>query len=224
VLLSCPFATFYYRPENARLFNTALNQDLTPADYFLIKFLNDTFLQPAAWLVSRKVTDLAGPWWELRSPDDDGEYFCRVVAASEGVKFVREARCYYRIGNGGSVSWGWHRPQGLEAFFQSTARCIEHYRKLEDSERSRAACIAFLQHRLMYFYPDSPHLVEKISALAEQLGGTISPPALSWKYWWIKAAFGWPLAKRCRFALPEFKNFLKRDWDHLMYSMTRLGS
>jgi len=28
--------------------------------------------------------------------DDDGEYFCRVLLASEGVRFVPDARVYYR--------------------------------------------------------------------------------------------------------------------------------
>jgi glycosyltransferase involved in cell wall biosynthesis len=219
ILLSCPFATFYYRLEKARLFDSGLYQDLAPADYFLIKFARDTFLQTAAWLVSRKLTDLAGLWWELRSPDDDGEYFCRVVAAAEGIQFVPQTRCYWRVGNKGSVSWGWTQSQaGLEALFQSTARSIQHFRTLEDSERSRAACISFLQNRLIYFYPN-PYILEKINALAEDLGGTLGSPTLSWKYSWINAAFGWQLAKRCRLAVPAFKNSLIRDWDYLMYNI-----
>ena len=190
------------------LFQSRLCRDLTPSDYFLIKFSDDTYLQPSSWLVSRRLSDLAGPWWELRSPDDDGEYFCRVVAASEGIHFVPEARCYWRVGEKGAFSGAWRRSRAhLDALFKTILRCIEHYRKLEDSERSRAACVAFLQNRLIYFYPDSPHIVKQMSALAEELGGAIGPPTLTWKYRYIEAAFGWPAAKRCRFALPRSQKF-----------------
>lgn len=117
-LLSGPFATFYHHPRKARLFRSRLYQDLTPEDYFFIKFSDDTFLQPSSWLVSRTLSDLAGPWWELRSPDDDGEYFCRVVAASKGIHFVPEAICYWRIGNRGSFSGSWKRSDAsLQALF-----------------------------------------------------------------------------------------------------------
>jgi hypothetical protein len=225
ILFSCPFETFYYRWTKARLFESRLYGNLTPTDYFSIKFSDDAFFQPACWLVSRRISELAGPWWELRSPDDDGEYFCRTVVASQEIQFVPEARCYWRVGNGRSISGAWRRSQassqalqsGLRAMFQYITRCIEHFRGLEDSARSRAACIAFLQNRLIYFYLDSPEIVEEMNALAEELGGTLSPPPLSWKYRYIRAAFGWPAAKRCMFALPDIKHQFERGWDKLMF-------
>jgi GT2 family glycosyltransferase len=225
VLFSSPFATFYHRWEKARLVRSRLYRDLTPADYFLIKFSDDTFFQPACFLVSRKLSELAGPWLEVRSSDDDGEYFCRIAAASHGILFVPEARCYWRVGNRGSLSGSWRRPHGrqqasdasLQVLFQAIVQCIECYRKLEDSERSRAACVKFLQHRLIYFYPESPHLVRQISALAEELGGVISPPTLNWKYRYIKTAFGWSVAKRSMLTFSDLKRSVNRRWDHLMY-------
>ena len=222
-LFSCPFETFYYRRSKARMFESRLYRDLTPADYFFIKFTDDTFFQPSAWLVSRRLTELAGPWWELRSKDDDGEYFCRVVAASQGIYFVPESRCYWRIGNMGSISNSWRRsPAGVQALLNSITRCIEHYQKVEDNERSRAACVAFLQNRLIYFYPDSPHIVQEIRLLAEELGGAISLPALRWKYRYIKAAFGWSAAKRCMLAGGDVKLSVERRWDKLMYDFEQV--
>lgn len=218
VLFSCPFATFYDSPGRARVVRSRLYRDLTPADYFLIKFSDDAFFQPSSWLVSRELSELAGSWWELRSPDDDGEYFCRVVAASKGIRFVPESVCYYRIGNKGTLSGEWRRSDAsLKALFLSITRCVEHYLELEDSEKSRAACVAFLQNRLIYFYPDNPHIVRQISALAEELGGAIRPPTLKWQYQYIKAAFGWPAAKRSMFALREIKDSVNRRWEKVMY-------
>jgi hypothetical protein len=35
---------------------------------------------------------------------------------------------------------------------------------------------------------------------------------------WIKAAFGWAAAKRCRLALAELKHSVERSWDQRNYS------
>jgi len=50
------------------------------------------YMQTATWLVSRELTEAAGPWDTRLLGDDDGEYFCRVLLASNGVRFVPEAK------------------------------------------------------------------------------------------------------------------------------------
>jgi glycosyltransferase involved in cell wall biosynthesis len=49
-----------------------------------------------AWLSPRNIIEKAGPWNETLSIDDDGEFFCRVVLASEGIKFSSTGLSYYR--------------------------------------------------------------------------------------------------------------------------------
>ncbi|MBC7400086.1 MAG: glycosyltransferase family 2 protein [Mucilaginibacter sp.] len=53
-------------------------------------------IQPNAWLTPRQLIDKAGPWNETLSVDDDGEFFCRIVLASQGVKFSKNGLNYYR--------------------------------------------------------------------------------------------------------------------------------
>jgi glycosyltransferase involved in cell wall biosynthesis len=53
-------------------------------------------IQPNAWLTPKKLIDKAGPWNEFRCPDDDGEFFCRVILAGQGVKFSSNGINYYR--------------------------------------------------------------------------------------------------------------------------------
>ena len=53
-------------------------------------------IQPNAWLTPRAIIEKAGPWNEFRCPDDDGEFFCRVILASESVKFSDRGINYYR--------------------------------------------------------------------------------------------------------------------------------
>jgi glycosyltransferase involved in cell wall biosynthesis len=107
VLLTSAFGKFLFRHRKAKFEPNALWQDLAPQDWILTKFMKHVWMNPTSWLVSRKLTDMAGPWDERLSGsgDDDGEYICRIVSVSEKVKFVREAKCYYRRGGPGSLSW-----------------------------------------------------------------------------------------------------------------------
>ena len=84
VLLSGPFGTFYYRTGKAVFTKSSLWRDLTPLDYLLTRFSENACFQTDAWLVSRELTEAAGPWTDFGSPDDDGEYFCRVAINSTG--------------------------------------------------------------------------------------------------------------------------------------------
>lgn len=214
VLLSGSFGRFYYRLEKAQIRPDSLWKDLDPIDYFLIKFRENTWLHPSVWLVSRKLTEAAGPWLELRNPDDDGEYFCRIVAACEKIIFVPEAKSYFRVGNFKSMSQD-RSDEALEAMLISTLKSIDHLRSLEDSERTRTACVEFLQTGLIDFYPDHTRILERANHLAKELGGKLAPPALSWKYSLIKQLLGWRIAKRTLRLTRAIKVLILRNWDKL---------
>ena len=84
VLFSSPWAPFYYRTRRARFVNSSLCQDLSPVEWLLRKMGENLHMQTATWLTSRELTEEAGPWDTRLLSDDDGEYFCRVLLASEG--------------------------------------------------------------------------------------------------------------------------------------------
>ena len=54
-------------------------------------------MQTATWLTSRELAEAAGPWDTRLLVDDDGEYFCRVLLASEGTRFVPEPGCFTEL-------------------------------------------------------------------------------------------------------------------------------
>lgn len=54
-------------------------------------------MRTATWLVSRELTDATGPWDNRLFVDDDGEYFCRAIVASDGIRFIPEAKVLYRV-------------------------------------------------------------------------------------------------------------------------------
>jgi glycosyltransferase involved in cell wall biosynthesis len=215
VLLSCPFGTFYYRPEKAVFTPTLLWRDVTPIDYFLTRFTENSCFQTDAWLVSRELTEAAGPWTDMRSPDDDGEYFCRVAMNSAGVKFVKDARTYYRVGDASSLNNA-RSEKTVSALFASKVKCIEYLLEMEDSPRSRAACVQLLQSWMGDLYRWK-HVRAEAQQLATKLGGTLRPPTLKWKYRPAQWLFGYDVAFKASRTLPRIRARALRTLDGVLY-------
>lgn len=195
VLLSSSFGLFHTRLETAVFSSTSLWQDLTPVDWITTKFANNLWIANSAWLVSRELTDLVGPWNESLSLDDDGEYFCRVVATSQRVVFVPEATSYYRQWNIASVSRATSE-QACRSLLTSLTLSIGYLLSLEESPRTREAALSYLQAWASHFYPDSNGLLRELEALAATLGGEVRAPRLKAHYAVIQRLFGWSTAKK----------------------------
>jgi len=84
-----PRESWYYADHN------------NPVDFLIKLYTIDEpglggMIQPNAWLTPRQLIEKAGFWSELRSPDDDGEFFCRVALAADGIKYTEKGTNYYR--------------------------------------------------------------------------------------------------------------------------------
>jgi hypothetical protein len=154
--------------------------------------------------------------------DDDGEFFCRVLLASDGVVFVPEARVFYRTRGADRLSYVGRSNRKLDAQFVSMQLHVRYLRSLADSERVDAACVKFLEKGLEYLYPHRPDLVRQAQQLAASFGGHLAIPRLSWKYSWIQWLFGPVVAKRAQVLLPRWKWSLVRKWDQLLLWATVL--
>jgi glycosyltransferase involved in cell wall biosynthesis len=218
-LLSSPWGPFTYRVHRAEFTPNALWCDLSPAEFLVRKLGQKIFMQTAVWLVSRELTEAAGPWDSSLVSDDDGEYFCRVMLASSGIRFVPDAKVYYRRVGTGRLSYVGRADNKLEALWRSMQLHIGYLRSLEDSQRARAACIQYLQNYLAVFYEQRPDIVDQMHEVARSLGGALRDPRLSWKYAWIKSLFGWSLAKRARLFFPSVKWAVLRSIDRIQFSI-----
>src|SRR5271157_3095297 len=152
MLFSSPWGQFYYRPERAKFTPSALWVDLSRPEFLIRKMGQNLFMQTSTWLVSRKLTEAAGPWSTSLSADDDGEYFCRVLMASDGIRFVPDAKVYYRYSGTNGLSYIGQSNTKLDSLWRSMQSHIDCLRSLENSERARASCIEYLQTNLIYFY------------------------------------------------------------------------
>src|SRR5713101_2032150 len=135
VLLSSAWGWFIYRTGKAEFVPTPLWCDLAPTEWLLRKLGQNLHMQTATWLVSRELTEAAGPWNTHLSLDDDGEYFCRVLLNSEGTRFIPEAKIFYRMSGSNSLSYVGRSEQKMESMFRCMQLHISYLRSLEDSER-----------------------------------------------------------------------------------------
>jgi hypothetical protein len=184
--------------------------------------MDNVWMNPTVWLVSRRLTELAGPWDERLnlSGDDDGEYVCRVAASSEWIRFAPEAKCYYRIGNVGSLNWDMGKSdERLESLLLSLSLSIQHLRGLEDSERTRRASVAHLQTWLPLFYPEKHELLLAIDCLASELGGKLTPPERTWKQSLIEGIVGSETGKHVMGNLRKMKQRALRRYDKVLYDL-----
>jgi glycosyltransferase involved in cell wall biosynthesis len=218
-VLSSSWAYFGYRTHCARFVPTALWQDLSPVEWLLIKMGQGLHMQPANWLTSRELAEAAGPFDIRLSFDDDGEYFCRVLLASEGTRFVPQAKVFYRVNIPKRLSHIGCSDQKKNSLFLSMKLHLQYLRSLENSERVRKACLAYMQTWYPTFYPERRDIVAALQSLAAQLEGHLEEPRLSWKYSWMKPFFGWKVAKWAEMALPQLKGLCVRNWDKAMYRL-----
>jgi glycosyltransferase involved in cell wall biosynthesis len=204
ILFSSAGGYFFWRPHKTRFVPTPLWIDSLPVDWLVKKFEENSFMQSSAWLVSRELGEMAGPWDTRLSLDDDGEYFCRILLQSVGIRFVSEAKVYYRR-NPSSLSRLDLSDRKWESQFLSIALQIQHLRARDNSKRVRAALVKHLQDYTVYFYPERPDLLQKAEELAAGLGGTLVRPRLPRKYAWIEALLGSRAAKRAQFRYTGWK-------------------
>lgn len=221
ILLSSPWASFNYRINRAHFIPTLLWRDLAPTEWLLRKMGHNLHMQTATWLTSRELTEAAGPWNTQLMSDDDGEYFCRVLLASEGTRFAPQAKVFYRVSPSHRLSHIGTSDKKKNAMLTSMKLHIHYLRSLEESERVRMASLTYLQNWYHHFYPERPDIVAELQSLADQLQGQLKEPRLRRKYDWIRPVFGWKTAKWAQTALPLLKLACIREYDRAMYRLER---
>ena len=224
ILLSSPWAPFYYRTCDAQFVRNSVWQDLSPVEWLLRKLGENLHMQNATWLVSREIAEAAGPWDEDLHYDQDGDYFTRVLLASAGTRFVAETGIYYRVTSSNRISYIGNSDRKKESLLRSMKLHIQYLRSLEESDRVCKACLTYLQNWYHNFYPERPDLVEEMQSLAAELHGHLEEPRLRWKFAWMKPLLGWQTAKWAQSAIPQMKITWIRQYDKIMYKLESRGS
>lgn len=194
-LAAGPWGTFAGTHETATFEPQAVWADHAPIDWLVSSWSGGGMFPPIAWLTPRRVLERAGPWDETLTLDDDGEYFTRVLLQSSAVRFVPEARSYYRSHDGPRLS----DARGLAAARSSHRSCVSKERLLlaaEDSPRTRHAVASHWQRFAWEQFTAAPELAAAALSRARQLAPDLPPPAGSASYRFLARLLGWPRARR----------------------------
>ncbi|MGD8306656.1 MAG: glycosyltransferase family A protein [Ignavibacteria bacterium] len=216
VLHTCKWGYFYNHPSRVNFKCTKLWQDLSPSEWLQIRFSGaGCFMHTAGWLVSRRLTEMVGPWDERLKRNQDGEYFCRVVVNSELVKFHSKAVSYYRKGNLFSITMNKSKST-IESLDLSYNLCVNHLLSLEDNEMTRKACASLLQRFITKVHVGDPQIILKNQNRIMELGGEISFPTESKKFTIIKYIFGKHATRKLKNYLWNVEVFVRSVWDRFL--------
>lgn len=151
-----------------------------------------------AWLTPRSIANAAGPWDDsIRSPDDDGEYFARVVLASQGVR-ASATGCYYyrRFRQGGTYSTVFSESNLRGRLHSLNSKAGYLLARTQDPKAYRALANRYVDIAFNA-YPEFPALTEQAQKKATEMGGTdYTPPFGTWTGELLRKVLGWKAAKR----------------------------
>jgi glycosyltransferase involved in cell wall biosynthesis len=217
VMLSAAWGRFYYCPEMSRFHPNSLWEDLDPVEWLFRKVNQNLWMAIESWLISRKLTDMAGSWDETLYRDNDGEYFSRVLLSSVAIRFNGESRVFCRRGNFGISHDLTMSDQKLNSLSTSLFLYIQRLRAMEDSPRTQDACLKLLGRWSIYFYPERMDIFERMQLIANGLDGQLAPPRLLYKYRWLQSLFGWHYAKKAQHKLRFYRTIAARELEHLLF-------
>ena len=218
ILHSSSWAPFYYRINKAKFISDPLWQDLTPLEWLLKHIGEGYYMFPAPWLVSRRLTELAGPWDESLLLNQDGEYFFRVVASSDYIKFNPNAKSYYRKGNLSSTS-SLRYGKRLISLNAAKNTCVDALLKLEDSERTRKACVSYLKkmNYSLFLNDQNSPLIKENEKKILKLGGKIERYQLTTKFNFVQRIIGLRKASLVKTKLWHAKILFHKNIDKFLY-------
>ncbi len=196
---SCGWSRFHgdFLPQATCPVEPTTAQDYVPAWLFLrVQAATGCMMHPAAWLVPRELVLEAGPWDTRLTPNDDGEYFARVLARASGIRFVAGAHTHYRSGLPGSMSRARSEAR-MEALHHSALRFEETLLGCDSSPETQAALREMWERVRFEIYPEAASLSADAARRARQDGyqpTTRLPcgPRLKW----LRALGAWKLARR----------------------------
>jgi hypothetical protein len=192
---SSPWARFFSCTSEACFNERYISEDISGPDWLAQSWDNALpMMQPGMFLLPRALIERFGGWDERLSLIDDFEFYARIIAASDGVRFARDAGLFYRSGVPCSLS-GRKSRKAIESQFLSLILGTGHLLKAEDSARTRRACANVLQSFEYEHYPNHPDLRAKIRARVADLGGADIQPSGPPGFHKLRPWIGWMAAR-----------------------------
>ena len=203
----CNYTSFTNDEEIASIKTTDqssfIYNSISPED-FLINLWGgngaSNFIQTNCWLVPIDLIKKAGNWRNYRCPDDDGEFFARVLLASEGIVYVPGIMNYYRRANTA------HKLSANpnKKYIQNTLLNIDlKYQYLKTKSNDKRVEKAFAKQYLdfaVHNYPNQKILSTIALKRYKKMNQPADLPLLGGRFVEImKLVFGWKLARYIKY-------------------------
>ncbi|MEQ1796535.1 MAG: glycosyltransferase family 2 protein [Lacibacter sp.] len=160
------------------------------------------FIQTNCWLVPKLIIEQAGGWRNYRCPDDDGEFFARILLASTGILYVPGVYNYYHItASGNQLS-----RNSNKKYLQNTLLSIDLKHQYLLKKGFHPFISKAIAAQYMRFAVDQYPAQKILSAIALKryhfLHEQAKVPVLGGKLIeYIKLIFGWKAARLFRYYL-----------------------
>lgn len=151
-----------------------------------------------AWLTPRSIANAAGPWDDsVHSPDDDGEYFARVILASRGIRASHSGCYYYRkFRQGGSYSTTYSERDLRGRLYSMNLKAGYLLARTQEPRIYRALANRYVELAFLA-YPAFPEVTNEALCKSNEMGGTdYIPPFGTWKGELLRRLVGWKAARR----------------------------
>jgi glycosyltransferase involved in cell wall biosynthesis len=192
---TCRWGRFYGAPIEAKFEMHEEWRDLAAVDWLLATWRDGGgMLFPAQWLIPRRIVDMAGPWREDLTLNDDGEYFTRIVLAAGQVLFCESGLAYYRSGIAGSLS-GTRSRSGWESGYRAIESCAGNVLRADGSPRVAATVSLLWQGFAHSSYPYARDLANRALTAAARLSDKKIKPEGGRLFRAVMAVFGWKVAR-----------------------------
>lgn len=146
-----------------------LYKDFSPILYWKACFDNfGTFMPLHCWLTPRAIHEKVADWNKCLKINQDGEFFCRVLMASSGVKFVPQSIVWYNRDVLNSVS----RTRSNEIYSSLYNSCTLMAESVLKNNTAVSKKVALQIYSRFYcsLYPHCPDLLKQCLLEINQLG------------------------------------------------------
>lgn len=204
---NCPWAHFISDPSEAFWQPQIIDKDIKPIDWLTMSWNGCGMSQTACWLAPKRLLDFAGKWNEnlTRNPNDDGEYFCRVLLKAKQIVFSPEAMVYYRKPGYSNVS-SIEKEIQAQSLLDSYILCEEHIFSKELSKKTIQA-VAQNYYRFIYaFYHKFPLQCERAWQRLHLLNSPIANPLGPRTFQLLMSSLGFKNAIRVRRFLSTYRS------------------
>lgn len=207
-----PYASFAHDPDQAIQEPKPNWADMSGHAWLVSCWRHGGMMAPHSWLTPRALVDAAGPWNEKLLQNQDGEWFSRVLLASDGVRYCPDALSHYRIGVKPSISRRDDHAARLSRYDATRLMATRLLTAPEADAETRAACAAAFEELMFVTWVRYPDLAARARKHLRACGGAdLRMPYRGELFRRTRRLVGWRLACRIQHLFSVLQAWLADD-------------